>query len=538
MTGLLSIVWRELAVGARQTSTHRARFIAGAIVVTFFGLFLALQSYPPNVLGPMLFSISSTLLFLQALLSGLRFTADSLSEEKREGTLGLLFLTELRSVEVVVGKMVVRSIRGFYGLIAMLPIFTFCILLGGVRGIDAFNTATLLIATMIFSLAAGIFVSSHATEDKAAFLGTIGILTALCVIPPIVRQIFFVVTKSNALDFLLYASPFYAMHALPGGGPTRFEFLRSIAGLFILATVFVTLAALNLSASFKRDFAEPPRAKKEKTPLLRQASRRRLESNPFGWLLEREHLYRKILGVFAIMVIGGSIIGVALAKRPGPGVFFAIAIYSLYFLHFIWKTMVASDALRRLHHDRRSGALEQLLVTPLPVEQILLAQLNRTFLLFAPSAIALGIANFIFFTQTYLTDMFSICIGGTVFLLIDARTLIWRAMLQALKPSRYPVAILRVTGITLLPPIFVLMLVMWSSAGRGISSYEMSVRFLVWFTACAIYDTVLIQMAKAKLKWRFRELASEPSKPPTSKRPLPKALHWLFLIEPRPAHSR
>jgi len=137
VTGLLSIVWRELAVGARQTSTHRGRFIAGAIVVAFFGLFLALQKNPPNVVGPMLFSISSTLLFLQALLSGLRYTADSLSEEKREGTLGLLFLTELRSVEVVIGKMVVRSIRGFYGLIAMLPIFTFCILLGGVRGMDA-----------------------------------------------------------------------------------------------------------------------------------------------------------------------------------------------------------------------------------------------------------------------------------------------------------------------------------------------------------------------------------------------------------------
>ena len=40
------------------------------------------------------------------LLSGVWFTADCLSEEKREGTLGLLFLTDLKGYDVVFGKLV------------------------------------------------------------------------------------------------------------------------------------------------------------------------------------------------------------------------------------------------------------------------------------------------------------------------------------------------------------------------------------------------------------------------------------------------
>src|SRR6185503_4750639 len=107
---------------------------------------------PPHVLGMMIFSFSSLLLFIQALFSGIRYTADALSEEKREGTLGLLFLTELRAFEVVLGKMVARSLRGFYGMIATLPIFTFCVLLGGIRGVDTLNMAVLLVTTMLYSL--------------------------------------------------------------------------------------------------------------------------------------------------------------------------------------------------------------------------------------------------------------------------------------------------------------------------------------------------------------------------------------------------
>ena len=59
--------------------------------------------------------------FSYCLLVGTFFTADCLSEEKRDGTLGLLFLTDLHSYNVVLGKWVAASLAGFHGLLAMLP---------------------------------------------------------------------------------------------------------------------------------------------------------------------------------------------------------------------------------------------------------------------------------------------------------------------------------------------------------------------------------------------------------------------------------
>ncbi|HQU46125.1 MAG TPA: hypothetical protein PK867_25150, partial [Pirellulales bacterium] len=41
-------------------------------------------------------------------------TADCISSERREGTLGLLFLTDLRGHDVVLGKLVVAGLGAFY----------------------------------------------------------------------------------------------------------------------------------------------------------------------------------------------------------------------------------------------------------------------------------------------------------------------------------------------------------------------------------------------------------------------------------------
>lgn len=535
---MLSIIWRELTVGARQSSTHRGRLIAGAVVVGLFTLFLAVQNNPPNVLGMMIFSIASALLFLQALTAGLRYTADSLSEEKRDGTLGLLFLTELKSFEIVLGKMVARSLRGFYGMIATLPILTFCILLGGIRGMDTLNMAILLIATMLYSLAAGMFISSLTTEDKTAFLGTIGFLIALSVIPPIVWKICAGLTKSSAFDFILYASPFYGFHTMPRVSIYNGEFAKAIAGLVALTVAFLALAARNVKISFKRDVAEPLELSAEQQFVHRVVHRHNsgaaLEANPFRWLLERERLYRKILAIVAFAAIAGPLIATAAAPALGAGVSLNIGINGLYAMHIVWKLLVVSDALRRLHSDRRSGALEQLLVTPLPVAGIISAQLRRTFRLFLPSAVALAVGNYIFFQHHSIMGMRVVGIGGAIFLLIDARTLTWLAILQALKPARYSVAILKVAGVALLPPTLVLLLILWSGK-RAFAAGEIDNLFVCWFGASAIYDLALMERAKRKLNRDFRELAAHAANPSTPKRPLPKVVQWMFLMEPTPA---
>src|SRR6267143_384147 len=88
-----------------------------------------------------------------ALSAGLFFTSDCLSEEKREGTIGFLFLTDLRGYDVVLGKLLATSLRCFYALLAVFPIIAITLLMGGVTGEQFWKTLLALVNALLVSLA-------------------------------------------------------------------------------------------------------------------------------------------------------------------------------------------------------------------------------------------------------------------------------------------------------------------------------------------------------------------------------------------------
>src|SRR5204863_1353153 len=127
----------------------------------------------PRELGKHVFDVLSGLFLFSSLVAGIRYTADCLSEEKREGTLGLLFLTDLKSYDVVLGKLAATSLDAFYGLIAIIPVLAIPLLLGGVS-IEEFRRMTLVLAnTLFFSLALGILVSAMSRDARKAMSGTL-----------------------------------------------------------------------------------------------------------------------------------------------------------------------------------------------------------------------------------------------------------------------------------------------------------------------------------------------------------------------------
>ena len=102
----LPIVGRELRVAARKRSTFWLRVAAAltAIVIgSGFWLMSQVSGDRAGGMGNELFSVLTWLCLGAGLLSGLFFTSDCLSEEKREGTLGLRFLTDLRGYDVALG---------------------------------------------------------------------------------------------------------------------------------------------------------------------------------------------------------------------------------------------------------------------------------------------------------------------------------------------------------------------------------------------------------------------------------------------------
>src|SRR5438045_3028816 len=129
----LPIVGRELRTASRRRNTYWTRLfiaLAGTIAGTWF--YALSFRFPPEWLAHHAFMGVSFLAMSYGLVSGRWFTADCLSGEKREGTLGLLFLTDLKGYDVVFGKLAATSLRGFYGLLAVLPVLAVPVLMGGV----------------------------------------------------------------------------------------------------------------------------------------------------------------------------------------------------------------------------------------------------------------------------------------------------------------------------------------------------------------------------------------------------------------------
>ncbi len=108
---LLPVIERELRGASRQQASWllRLALATGAVLACVFGLLLP-HPLPQNRGQVVLVCLVVSGLAL-SLFAGAYLTADSVSAEKRGGTLGLLFLTPLTGWQIVLGKMPGHSLQ-------------------------------------------------------------------------------------------------------------------------------------------------------------------------------------------------------------------------------------------------------------------------------------------------------------------------------------------------------------------------------------------------------------------------------------------
>src|SRR6185503_20007720 len=99
--------------------------------------------------------------------------------ERREGTLGLLFLTDLKSYDVVTGKLAASSINSFFGLLAVFPVLSLAMLAGGITVGEFWRMALALSSTLALSLTAGLAVSARNVAERRAIVGTTLLLAGI-----------------------------------------------------------------------------------------------------------------------------------------------------------------------------------------------------------------------------------------------------------------------------------------------------------------------------------------------------------------------
>ncbi|MCX8156573.1 MAG: ABC transporter permease [Verrucomicrobiae bacterium] len=158
---VLPIMVREMQVAARRRRTYWVRLLTAvlALLVTLI-ILLFMRHEDANDRGTAIFVALGYLSWGLAIISGLWLTSDSLSAEKREGTLGLLFLTDLRSHDIVLGKLAAHLLQSLGSLLALIPILCVPLLLGGRTIEEIGRLALALWAALFFSLSLGLAVSA------------------------------------------------------------------------------------------------------------------------------------------------------------------------------------------------------------------------------------------------------------------------------------------------------------------------------------------------------------------------------------------
>src|SRR5260370_35578013 len=125
----LPIVERELLVRTRRPTTYWHRVEVGTVAAMggLHEMVPSAGSIGTTSLGKTAFGAVSWVAFM--VVCGSAFaTADSISRERREGTLGLLFLTRLKSYDIVLGKLCAAAVTTYYALLVFVPALAIMVL--------------------------------------------------------------------------------------------------------------------------------------------------------------------------------------------------------------------------------------------------------------------------------------------------------------------------------------------------------------------------------------------------------------------------
>jgi ABC-type Na+ efflux pump permease subunit len=507
----LPIVERELRVRARLKSTYRFRLWAavGAIAVVGLLLMMAETLAAAGKYGAMVFHVLAWLSFSYCLLDGARNTADCLSEEKRSGTLGLLFLTDLRPYDVVLGKLMATSLNSFYGLLAIFPPLAIPLVIGGVTVGEFWRLVLALINTLFFSLATGLAVSSGSRDERRAWTGTVALVLGCTLAPALLA-----LHPAWASSFVAALSPLNGFLNVFDGAysVTPDRYWRSIWNVQLLSWGFLAAAMMVLprawqdrplaaNGSWWRRLAgtgEPERADDFAGRSLM------LDGNPMVWLVARGRGRQTFL--WTLVGVAGVVAAAAWALTAGA-VPMATAIFGAMFLvHLTMAVWVASEACHLFAGARESGTMELLLCTPLSPHHIVeghMLGLRRLFyrpvaallaiegLLLAAQVFVLGASGASLFVCAALTLGVGLCLAAAVLDLVAvARYGLWQGLANRKPAKALTKTVLRVL---VLPLAFVLICTLGFSLP------------LIW----PLKNLVLINYAREQMRRQFRSLLTE-----------------------------
>ncbi len=166
-------------MAARKPAVYRLRLLIGGAAALVAVFSLAFSRVAPGQAGSAMFGILTWGVFIITVLDCIRCAGDALSWERREGTLGLLFLANLRGYDVVLGKFSSAAAKAFTTLVVTFPILALPLMMGGITGGEWARTMLALATTGLFCLSTALMLSAVSVGALTAMGGSLALLAGI-----------------------------------------------------------------------------------------------------------------------------------------------------------------------------------------------------------------------------------------------------------------------------------------------------------------------------------------------------------------------
>ncbi len=515
---ILPIVERELRVAAFQRSTYRLRTWSvglALLVLCYLYAMTLMGDLRANRLGPATLNVLSSLILSYCLISGLLLTSDCIGSEKRNGTLGLLFLTRLRGYDVVAGKLVASALPSLYGLVAMVPILALSLLFGGVMPNQFIYTTVALLVTLMLSLCVGLLASAITSEPRRSLSLTLASLLFLSL------GVFFLERVAQAnfgadhpFSKILLASPIFLLRQAWAG--FRMEpFWESVGVILCLSLICFAIASIltmrwrvsnsDAEGGFRWEtLLNTPRAFLSRFfpdlayPELRRKFPVAKARSPYQWLAR--HLMPGLGSLFTVVLVVAAAEIWLVTRSDTPSQ--QIGVFTLFPLHILTKLYLSAEICRRFVDDRRTGALELLMVVPRPIASLPVAYYNRLRQNASRPLLAMAAMNVIVMcifvihisknstTMSWddwllLLAMFG---GGIPLLYYDFSALAWMGLYRSLETGRFTRSIAGSFLRIMVPSWIGLGLLLFVLSGSNPSEGGAAMLVLLWQGLSIVWD--------------------------------------------------
>lgn len=398
----LPIIERELRVRARGRAVYWTRFavvLVGGLVclpqLMWSGPFWA----PANLGRSLLNGLVGTAFLLSC--GACLLTADVISLERREGTLGLLLLTRVNVLDVLLGKLGSAGLTSLCALVAILPMLMLPVLAGGVTGGEAFRKGLVLPNTLFLALAAGLCASAGGREWLKTARTALLLVAALVLAPGLAGLLF--KSIGGAIGLL---SPLGTISAA-GDTPykvSKTDYWTSLLLVQAVGWALLVAAVFRLRKAWQEERAENP------VPVPKSAAKSAAQpdgpwlsctwsppeagsvaagemataplrprplndgENPITWLLQRQRGIQALLWAGTLVSLSQFAAFRVLVRFMGVSSYVSVAWFLSLATSVFEGALFAWAASRFFVEARRTGELELLLTTPSGAREIVSAQ--------------------------------------------------------------------------------------------------------------------------------------------------------------------